>query len=892
MKRFMILMLAMLMASIALGYEAQKNDGGNDAIDRFDSPNAKRLQELSDLMIEMKANDQFDQAIWDEFYGLLHGMDMVQERANHRANLDQGGDVFASAFVIPSLPFTDGGTTTGYANDYNGGWSYTGPDVVYKYTPSKDEHIQISLCGSYYDTRLIVYRNSTSDRIARNDDGCPQYREDLSLLSDVELTTGNTYYIVVDGYNNANGQYFLRVDVKGCDRLPDGLFQNGDGSFTYRQTTSESTTDTSLYQGPWYDPSDCGPDDEKGFGYYSAHDQDYDWRHYWPDWNTPGLNIQSVQVLICAYDVDEYSCNLDNPGHPEYCELDNIYADDAMQLPTYLAGDNGIDWVTVFTLSPSLLFDGFVNMFIDINVFGPRPEAGQCWCTTLMWSQLIVNYTIQQEENDPPYTPTGFGMPCVDDNTQMCVTITGPVPPDPNGDEVEYLYEWFVSNIGTGGGFQPDEYNPAHPVNHTGNCVPASDSDIGDIWKVHVFAKDIPHGAVSENYLEVTFPVIVFDCGEPPYTDVDMGDLDPCKYPTLIGNPSHGLSGIAWLGETVTSEAIPHPVNMDLDDGVEFIEAPWTPCYPEIVKVTVTGGQFYHAYADTGGKLYLNAWKDGNLDGDFCDYLCEQRVPEWIIRDKEVTADSTYTIDILDPGREDITHYAGIFRFRLTSRIVGPFGFGLIDRQACPDMTCGSFAHDFLGEVEDYNIPEFQLAVEMGSFDAIASESRITLRWNTLSESGNDRFVIARNGSVVAEVNSQGDNPSGHSYEWVDENVETGVSYSYTLSAVDIQGESRVLATTSATPTTTVATVTEYALYQNYPNPFNPTTHIAFDLVESGFVTLKIFNPIGQEVATVLNSVMEKGPVRHVRRHESSGRYVYLPHRGDRFHGRQEDAAD
>jgi len=44
-----------------------------------------------------------------------------------------------------------------------------------------------------------------------------------------------------------------------------------------------------------------------------------------------------------------------------------------------------------------------------------------------------------------------------------------------------------------------------------------------------------------------------------------------------------------------------------------------------------------------------------------------------------------------------------------------------------------------------------------------------------------------------------------------------------------------------------------YSLNQNYPNPFNPTTQIAFNLVDKGFVTVKIFNMLGQEVATLAN---------------------------------------
>jgi len=44
-----------------------------------------------------------------------------------------------------------------------------------------------------------------------------------------------------------------------------------------------------------------------------------------------------------------------------------------------------------------------------------------------------------------------------------------------------------------------------------------------------------------------------------------------------------------------------------------------------------------------------------------------------------------------------------------------------------------------------------------------------------------------------------------------------------------------------------------YLLYQNYPNPFNPTTVVKYQIPELNFLTIKIFDVLGSEVATLVN---------------------------------------
>jgi hypothetical protein len=68
-----------------------------------------------------------------------------------------------------------------------------------------------------------------------------------------------------------------------------------------------------------------------------------------------------------------------------------------------------------------------------------------------------------------------------------------------------------------------------------------------------------------------------------------------------------------------------------------------------------------------------------------------------------------------------------------------------------------------------------------------------------------------------------------------------------------------------------------FALRQNYPNPFNPSTTITFDVAKEGRMTLKIFNVLGQEVATILDQTTAPGThaVRLDGRGLPSGMYIY-----------------
>jgi hypothetical protein len=141
----------------------------------------------------------------------------------------QGGDTCAGATVIGSMPYSDNGTTSGYTNDYDEVCPYsysTAPDVVYVYTPSSDETIDVTLCTGVtdYDTKLYIYENTcASPYYACNDDACtsPYYPYSyVSELTGVSLTAGNDYYFIIDGYGSSSGDYTIDITA-GTPWTPD-----------------------------------------------------------------------------------------------------------------------------------------------------------------------------------------------------------------------------------------------------------------------------------------------------------------------------------------------------------------------------------------------------------------------------------------------------------------------------------------------------------------------------------------------------------------------------------------------------------------------------------------------------------------------------------------------
>lgn len=114
-------------------------------------------------------------------------------------------------------------------------------------------------------------------------------------------------------------------------------------------------------------------------------------------------------------------------------------------------------------------------------------------------------------------------------------------------------------------------------------------------------------------------------------------------------------------------------------------------------------------------------------------------------------------------------------------------------------------------------------------------------------------------------------------FRWIFFSNSSGTSEGAYVDDIEVTGQPSSSAPGTIAVGTSEAIPAEFALLQNYPNPFNPATTIRYDLPEESFVSLKVYNALGQEVATLVEG-MESAGYRSVEFNAAilpSGAYFY-----------------
>lgn len=183
---------------------------------------------------------------------------------------------------------------------------------------------------------------------------------------------------------------------------------------------------------------------------------------------------------------------------------------------------------------------------------------------------------------------------------------------------------------------------------------------------------------------------------------------------------------------------------------------------------------------------------------------------------------------------------------------------------------------------------EAPLPVELTSFTATVLSKGVQLTWQTATEVSNYGFEIQRRTSqsagdwaVLGFVNGNGNSSSPKSYSFTDNSLTVPGKYLYRLKQLDTDGKLEYSQTVEGEYTLPL----KYGLAQNYPNPFNPSTKISFAIPKTSYVSLKVYNVLGNQTAVLFNGTAETGKTYDLFFDGSSlasGVYYYILESGEK----------
>ena len=249
---------------------------------------------------------------------------------------------------------------------------------------------------------------------------------------------------------------------------------------------------------------------------------------------------------------------------------------------------------------------------------------------------------------------------------------------------------------------------------------------------------------------------------------------------------------------------------------------------------------------DQGHMVYLS-WKlnKSATASGISKFAVWRKDSAWVyINDVTATSDSSYTVVV--PTIFDSTIFNGIHysTFKVSSHSSDPSVFAM----SLPDS--GYSVDNLRPQTPD-------------SLQVLASQQAIVLGWSKSVDKDFLYFEVYRDSTDKLDLTN--DKPIAYvtSNSFVDSKIVDGKPYYYWVAAVDFSGNQSNL----SLPVTAIITAIDnensipknFSLQQNYPNPFNPSTIIEYQLPKSETVRLNVFDILGRDVATLVNTFQSAG---------------------------------
>ena len=221
----------------------------------------------------------------------------------------------------------------------------------------------------------------------------------------------------------------------------------------------------------------------------------------------------------------------------------------------------------------------------------------------------------------------------------------------------------------------------------------------------------------------------------------------------------------------------------------------------------------------------------------------------------------------------------------------------------------GGITTDIDGETRNATFPYMgadenlanPLPVELTSFSASVEGAKVNLNWQTATEVNNYGFEIERSSvgtthelslqwEKIGFVEGHGNSNSPKQYTYRDDKASEVLGnlggldgkLQYRLKQIDFDGKFEY---TSVVEVGVNNLPTEFSLSQNYPNPFNPNTSIEYSVPSNEYVSLKVYDILGNEIVTLVNEQKEAGnyEVNFDASNFVSGVYIYRLTLGNKY---------